>query len=168
MRPGVVIDSGVDLPDDLDPVVGQAFEQTIEAFSLAPAAFPDEPVGVGATWTSVAATPATDLATASVSEVVTTITAIDGSLVTTTATADPPRARSEPVDYPGVSQRAPRSSCSAARGRPAAITTMDLDQPAHDVQRPSASPRPGWTSGSTVSPSRWTTVTTVEMTMTSE
>ena len=162
---GTVIDSGVDLPDGLDPVLGQAFRQTIAAFSQAPAAFPDEPVGVGATWTSVAVSPATDLATASVAEVVTTITAIDGSRVSTTAVST---ATSEmgAVTYPGLPEG---TEVMVLEGEGTSTGTMTMDLTTLHMTstvRSDSTTRMAIELNGQLFP--MDTVTTVEMTMTAE
>jgi len=121
---GMAVDSGVDLPDGLDPVLGKAFARTISAFTEAPASFPEAPVGVGAAWISVAVSPATELATASISEVTTTVTAIDGSLVSMTATATS-TSEPGPVTYPGLPEGT-QVLMLGGEGTSESTTTMDL------------------------------------------
>lgn len=96
----------------------------MKALSTEPISFPEEPVGVGARWTSVTVTPATELATTSVTEVATIITAIDGPLVTSRATSTA-TSESGPVIYPGLPPDA-SVELIAAWGSNSGTWTIDL------------------------------------------
>lgn len=162
---GTVLDTGVDLPASVDPQLGQVFRQSIESFARAPAAFVTDPVGVGARWTVVAVTPPTDLTTAGTSVLDVTITAIDGTSVTThtssTSTVD-----QGIVAYPGMPADA-TVRIEGGSGIAEATTTMDLTalRMTSTARSTSTIDMLVETSGQTVP---MTVETTMEMTITAE
>lgn len=98
---GRVVDSGIDVPETIDPTIARSFQTLLDGYTDLPAAFPDVPVGLGAEWRSVAVSPATDLATGSVAESTSRLIARDGTSVTTAvdvrSTQDP-----GPISFPGL------------------------------------------------------------------
>jgi hypothetical protein len=78
---GRALDGGIDAPEGMDALLAGALGQSVEALSMAPAAFPAEPVGLGAAWVTMASVPATEMSTASLVETLTSITAIEGTVV---------------------------------------------------------------------------------------
>jgi hypothetical protein len=80
---GRVVDSGIDVPEDLDPTIARSFQALFDGYTDLPATFPDVPMGLGAEWRSVTISPATELATGSVGETTSRLIARDGTSVTT-------------------------------------------------------------------------------------
>jgi hypothetical protein len=78
---GRVVETEVTIPDGLDPTIAQAFRQAVGSFGTLPSAFPEVAVGEGARWRSTIVTPATDLATGSVSDMTSILTTLDGSVI---------------------------------------------------------------------------------------
>jgi hypothetical protein len=120
---GKIVDSGVELPDGLDPALATVFKSTMSSLTLVPQVFPAEPVGVGASWLSVTPMPATAVMTPSTTQTMTTLTGIDGSTVTTqmssTVTNEP-----GPVAFPGLPADA-EVRILAAQGSSSGTTIMD-------------------------------------------
>lgn len=98
---GRVVDSGIDVPDDLDPTIARSFQTLIDGYADLPAAFPDVPVGLGAEWVSVSVSPATELSTGSVGEATSRLVARDGTSVTTEISIRSTQDSGQ-ITYPGL------------------------------------------------------------------